>query len=235
MIKINKFSKLGEANHGWLHARYHFSFSSYYNPDRMGFGTLRVINDDEIKANQGFPPHGHSNMEIITYVREGEVLHKDSIGNSGSTKAGDVQVMSAGTGIQHSEFSSKTTDTRLFQIWIESNQANVKPRWDAKTFPKDFASEALPLLVSGLKRDEGKGALFIYADAAIYGGRVKQGTEINMDISGDAYILSSKGSFAVNGSTLNNRDGAEVAGENNLKIRAESDSEIIIIELTKKE
>lgn len=230
MIKLYPFEKLGQANHGWLHARYHFSFSNYYNPGRMGFGPLRVINDDQIKAAQGFPPHSHSNMEIITYVREGEVLHRDSLGNSGSTKAGDIQVMSAGTGIQHSEFSSPTTDTKLFQIWIEPNEDDVKPRWEIKSFPKDY-SDNLSLLVSGRKADKDKGALFIHQDAAIYAGRLKAGKETRLTVSNEAYIVSSTGRFEVNGKTLNERDGAEATDEKILTIKAIDDSELLVIDV----
>lgn len=230
MIKIYPFKQLGEADHGWLHARYHFSFSSYYNEKRMGFGALRVINDDQIKAGKGFPPHSHQDMEIITYVRQGAVMHKDSLGNSGATSAGDVQVMSAGTGIQHSEFSHESEDTMLYQIWIEPNRKGVAPRWDTKTFPKDF-STSLQLLVSG--REEDKEALFIYACASIYGGRLKKGAEIAHQVSDKAYILASTGSFEVNGQKLNERDGAEAVDEKTLNIKAIDDCEILVIDIGK--
>lgn len=231
MIKTYPFKNLGSANHGWLNAHYHFSFSSYYNPDRMGFGNLRVINDDEIKAGQGFPPHGHRDMEIITYVREGAVMHKDSLGNDGATNAGDVQVMSAGTGIQHSEFSHKTADTMLYQIWIEPNQHGVKPRWETKQFPKEFA-QTLSLLVSGYPEDKDKSALFIYADARIFGGRLKKGTATELKTNGQAYVLTSKGKVEINGTLLNERDGAEVTDEKTLNIKAVDDSEVLVIDVS---
>lgn len=230
MIKLYPFKTLGTANHGWLNAHYHFSFSSYHNPFRMGFGNLRVINDDEIKAGQGFPPHGHSDMEIITYVRKGSVMHKDSLGNDGITAAGDVQVMSAGTGIRHSEFSHKSEDTLLYQIWIIPNKKGVAPRWETKTFPKNFTSE-LTLLVSGRERDKGKSALFIYADAAIYGGRLKNGVVTELEISDKAYVLASKGNIEINGKTMNERDGAEVENEKIIKIKAIDDSELLVIDI----
>ncbi len=230
MIKTYPFKNLGTANYGWLNAHYHFSFSSYHNPERMGFGNLRVINDDEIKAAQGFPPHGHRDMEIITYVRKGAVMHKDSLGNDGVTNAGDVQVMSAGTGIQHSEYSHKSEDTMLYQIWIMPNKEGVKPRWEARTFPKDF-SDKLTLLVSGRAEDKDKSALFIYADAAIYGGRLKKGTKTELAFGDKAYVLASKGSVEINGTSLNERDGAEVEGEKLLAIKAVDDCEVLVIDV----
>jgi len=139
------YQELGRANHGWLDARHHFSFASYYNPKRMGFGTLRVINDDIIKAGRGFDTHSHRDMEIITFVREGAITHKDSNGNVGRTEAGDVQVMSAGSGVSHSEFNLETKDTNIFQIWIEPNQIGVKPRWDSHEFPDVSTTDELSL------------------------------------------------------------------------------------------
>ena len=119
MIELRPFAKLGSADHGWLKARHHFSFGSHYDPDNMGHGALRVWNDDEIAPNTGFPAHPHANMEIITYVREGAITHQDSLGNKGRTEAGDVQVMSAGSGVRHSEYNLEPTKTKIFQIWIE--------------------------------------------------------------------------------------------------------------------
>ena len=145
----------------WLDARHHFSFSNYQNPKRQQFGVLRVINDDVIKAGTGFDTHPHQNMEIITYVREGAITHRDSNGNVGRTEAGDVQVMSAGTGVSHSEFNRESEDTNIFQIWIDPNQLDVKPRWDSYTFPKQPTADALMLLVSG----DGDAPLSIHQDA----------------------------------------------------------------------
>jgi redox-sensitive bicupin YhaK (pirin superfamily) len=143
MIKIYPYDSLGHADHGWLNARHHFSFASYQNPDRMKFGLLRVINDDIIAANSGFATHPHQNMEIITYVRSGAITHKDSKGNEGRTGAGDIQVMSAGSGIEHSEYNLENEETNLYQIWIIPNKLGVKPRWDAKEFPKDPVKNSL--------------------------------------------------------------------------------------------
>ena len=136
MLELRPFKDLGGANHGWLNARHHFSFASYYDPARLGFGPLLVWNDDEIKSQTGFPPHPHKDMEIITYVRTGAITHKDSLGNEGRTGAGDVQVMSAGTGIRHAEYNLESETTTLFQIWIEPAETGGEPRWGQQPFPK---------------------------------------------------------------------------------------------------
>jgi redox-sensitive bicupin YhaK (pirin superfamily) len=233
MITVYPYEGLGHADHGWLDARHHFSFASYWNPDRVGFGPLLVINDDKIAGGTGFGTHPHDNMEIITYVRAGAITHKDSMGNVGRTGAGDVQVMSAGTGVRHSEHNLEDEDTRLYQIWIQPNQANVEPRWEARQFPKsEIADGALPILVSGRQEDVAKGALMIYQDAAIYGGRIKAGAEIHQPVRGNAYLLASVGSFTANGTRLKQGDGAEVVGEKELVLKAETDAEILVIELS---
>src|SRR5471032_387749 len=151
MIELRPFSKLGSADHGWLKAKHHFSFGSHYDPANMGHGALRVWNDDEIAPNTGFPAHPHANMEIITYVREGAITHQDSLGNKGRTEAGDVQVMSAGSGIRHSEYNLESTETRLFQIWIEPSESGGKTSWGAKQFPKGDRSGRFVTLASGLR------------------------------------------------------------------------------------
>jgi redox-sensitive bicupin YhaK (pirin superfamily) len=232
MIQVYPYEKLGHADHGWLDARHHFSFARYWNPDRVNFGALRVINDDKVAAGSGFGAHPHDNMEIITYVRQGAITHKDNMGNTGRTGAGDVQVMSAGTGVFDSEYNMESEDTRLYQIWIEPNEENVSPRWEARSFPKDeVKGDQLPVLVSGHAEDVAKGALFIHQDATIYGGRIKAGAEITQSLRGDAYVLASVGDFTVNGASLNQGDGAEVTGERILKLKAKSDAEILVIDL----
>ena len=137
MIELVPFNTLGRFENDWLSARYHFSFAEYFDPRRMGFGPLRVWNDDRIRPGNGFPMHGHRDMEIITYVRKGAVSHQDHLGNRGRTEAGDVQVMSAGKGIMHAEYNLENDDTELFQIWIEPAHKNVRPRWAARQFLKD--------------------------------------------------------------------------------------------------
>jgi len=149
MIDIRKFDSLGHADHGWLNARHHFSFASYHDPARMGWGRIRVWNDDQIAAQNGFPPHPHRDMEIVTYVRTGAITHQDSMGNKGRTGAGDVQVMSAGTGVVHAEYNREDEQTTLFQIWIETDRPGATPGWGAMPFPKDSRQGAFQLLASG--------------------------------------------------------------------------------------
>ena len=231
MITVYPYNRLGHADHGWLDARHHFSFASYRNPARTHFGALRVINDDRVAAGRGFGAHPHADMEIITYVRHGAITHKDSLGNTGRTGAGDVQVMSAGTGVTHSEHNLEQDDTKLYQIWIEPAERGVHPRWKAKEFPKSPVHDGLPVLVSGQPQHGGKDALYIHQDAAIYGGRMNTGAVITQAIKHQAYILASLGSFKVNGATLQQGDGAEVTGEKTLTIEAFEDSEVLVIDV----
>ena len=232
MITVYPYENLGHANHGWLDAHHHFSFARYWNPKRTGFGELLVINDDIVAAGSGFGTHPHDNMEIITYVRQGAITHKDSMGNVGRTEAGDVQVMSAGTGVAHSEHNLEAEDTRLYQIWIRPNAQNVTPRWEAQQFPKEPITQGqLKLLVSGRAEDQGKGALYIHQDAAIYGGNLPAGTKITQPVQGGAYILASRGDITVNGAALKQGDGAEVTGETELHITAGSDAELLVIDV----
>jgi len=233
MINIQKYQDLGTADHGWLNAHFHFSFANYFNRNRMQFGPLRVINDDIIKAGKGFDFHPHENMEIITYVRQGAISHEDSLGNKGRTAAGDVQVMSAGTGIRHMEYNFEDEDTNLYQIWIMPNKTGVKPRWDTKIFPQKQVQGQLSLLVSGRTQDQAQDALYIHQDAAIFGGKIAEGQEIHhsMKEGRRAYVLCSYGSFQVNGQTLSKGDGAEVSAESSLALRAIEECEIILIDL----
>jgi redox-sensitive bicupin YhaK (pirin superfamily) len=227
MIKIYPFNELGGATYDWLQTKHHFSFADYYNQSRMAFGKLRVINDDIIKSGRGFGMHPHRNMEIITYVRTGAITHKDNQGNEGITKAGDVQVMSAGSGIMHSEFNCDKDDTSLYQIWIESNKTGVRPRWDSAEFPKTYAKDKLKLLVSGDK----KAPLFIYQDAFIYAGLLKAGIEIKHKIHNQIYVLASKGELKVNDKVLRQGDGAEVTNLSEIIITALTEVEILVIDV----
>ena len=167
MIDHRPFASLGHADHGWLDSRHHFSFASYHDPDRMGWGALRVWNDDEIAPRNGFPAHPHRDMEIITYVRQGAITHKDSLGNEGRTEAGDVQVMSAGSGVRHSEFNLEDETTRLFQLWIFPREDGLPPSWGAKPFPRGARSGTFVPLASGFAEDAE--ALPIRADARVLG------------------------------------------------------------------
>src|SRR5499427_5873024 len=173
MIERRPAESLGGANHGWLDTRHHFSFGDYHDPDRMGWGALRVWNDDEIAPNTGFPAHPHRDMEIITYVREGAITHQDSLGNKGRTEAGDVQVMSAGSGIRHSEYNLEPVTTRIFQIWIEPTTEGGAPTWGSKPFPKADRSGKLVTIASGLPGDAD--ALPIRADARVLATTLKAG------------------------------------------------------------
>lgn len=231
MINVRKLKDLGKGDHGWLKSNFHFSFADYYNSNNMSFGQLRVINDDFISAHMGFDTHPHENMEIITYVRQGAISHQDSMGNKGITKAGEVQVMSAGSGIRHSEMNNTDEDVTLYQIWITPNEKNVKPRWDQEKFPTDPVKGELPLLVSGQKKDQRHGVLFIHQDAAIYGGRVNKGDSITNKIKHQAYILVSEGEIEIAGQKLSKGDGAEVTKQSEIKISAVSDAEILILDV----
>jgi redox-sensitive bicupin YhaK (pirin superfamily) len=226
-----RFDDHGHVKFDWLDTRHHFSFGDYYNEGRMGFGPLRVINDDIIKAGNGFGFHPHRDMEIITYVRTGTVIHKDSLGNEGRTSAGDVQVMSAGRGIIHAEHADPDADTTLFQIWIHPRERGISPRWDQKAFPKAPVSDGLNLLVSGRAEDAGSDALLIHSDAAIYGGHLVKGSELTHRLKGSAYVVMSEGEATVNGTALKKGDGAEVTGEDTLVIKADGDAELLVIEL----
>lgn len=240
MIKHYPFQQIGKANHGWLKTHHHFSFASYYNPRRMGFGTLIVVNDDWVAAGTGFPAHPHENMEIITFVRSGAVTHQDNAGNKGVTLAGEVQVMSAGTGITHSEYNLTKQPLTLFQIWIEPNKHNVTPRWGSKLFSEkentinSTDNTKLPLLVSGYP-DEQDNALFINQAARIYGGKVKKGSQFTHPIEHQAYVLASNGEFELidnqRSVLMNKGDGAEVTKQKDVTIKALSDAEIIIIDV----
>ena len=232
MIKHYPYKSLGNANHGWLKAKHHFSFANYYNPTRMGFGKLRVINDDLIEPGTGFPSHGHRNMEIISFIRSGAITHQDGMGNKGVSKSGEVQVMSAGTGIVHSEYNRTKDPLTLYQIWIETNKHDVEPRWESKMFRTNESSE-LTLLASGYPEDKGN-VLFINQEARIYGGKLAKGSVVEHNIKHQAYILASDGMFKVednSGSvTMNKGDGMEVTQSNSITLRASTDCEIIIID-----
>ena len=173
MIDLRPFDSLGAANHGWLDAHHHFSFAGYHDPARVHWGSLRVWNDDTIAPQTGFPPHPHNDMEIITYVREGAITHQDSLGNKGRTEAGDVQVMSAGTGIRHSEYNLEDVTTKIFQIWIIPTRAGEPPQWGAKPFPKGERSGKFVTLASGHAEDDD--ALPIRTDGRVLGATLRAG------------------------------------------------------------
>ena len=215
MIKVIEYNNLGGADHGWLKAKHHFSFASYQDPNRVRFGPMRVVNDDIVAPKKGFDPHPHDNMEIITYVRKGAITHKDDMGNEGRTVAGDVQVMSAGTGVVHSEYNLEDEDTTLYQIWMFPNKKNVKPRWDAKQFPKEAVEGKLKPLVTGFE-NKSDDTLKIYQDAAIYAGRVNKGKSVNQSIDRDqAYVLCSQGKIRIDDTLKIYQDSVIYAGRVN--------------------
>ncbi|MEO5641426.1 MAG: pirin family protein [Sphingomicrobium sp.] len=228
MINIRPFASLGHADHGWLDARHHFSFASYHDPARMGWGAIRVWNDDSIAAKSGFPPHPHRDMEIVTYVRSGAITHQDSMGNKGRTGAGDVQVMSAGSGVTHSEFNLEDEATTLFQIWIESDERGVKPGWGAMPFPKEARERSFQLLASGAPGD---GVLTIHADARVMGATLKAGTSLayEADPARHLYLVPS-GRVRVNGVEAAPRDGVAISGESRVEIEALDDAELVLVD-----
>jgi len=228
MIDIRKFESLGHADHGWLNARHHFSFASYYDPDRLGWGRIRVWNDDQIGPKSGFPAHPHRDMEIVTYVRTGAITHQDSMGNEGRTGAGDVQVMSAGTGVVHAEYNLEDQQTTLFQIWIETDKPSANPGWGAMPFPKDSRKGAFQLLASG---DSTDGTLTINADARIFGATVAAGDSIEIEAQPDRHLyLVPSGRVRVNGVEAHPRDGVAITGEDKLRIEAEDDAELVLVD-----
>jgi redox-sensitive bicupin YhaK (pirin superfamily) len=230
MIERRPFNQLGGADHGWLRTWHHFSFADYHDPQRMAWGALRVWNDDEIEPNAGFPPHPHANMEIITYVRQGAITHRDSMGNEGRTEAGDVQVMSAGSGIRHAEYNMEPGVTTLFQIWILPTQAGGKPGWGAKPFPKADRSGRFVALASGLANDND--ALPIRADARVLGATLKAGETAEYAIGAKrrGYLVPATGSVEVNGVRLDARDGAAISDVDVLKVTAIQDAELVLVD-----
>jgi redox-sensitive bicupin YhaK (pirin superfamily) len=230
MIERRKFEGLGSADHGWLRAKHHFSFADYHDPARMGWGDLRVWNDDEIAAGSGFPPHPHADMEIITYVRDGAITHQDSLGNRGRTAAGDVQVMSAGTGIRHAEYNQEREPTRLFQIWILPKQRGGEPSWGTRPFPKGERAGRFVTLASGLPGDAD--ALPIRTDARVAGATLKAGESVDYALGAGrhAYLVAAAGAVEVNGVRLDARDGAAIRDEPLLRVKALQDSELLLVD-----
>lgn len=229
MIEIRKFDTLGHANHGWLDARHHFSFASYHDPDRMGWGALRVWNDDAIAAQSGFPPHPHRDMEIITYVRTGAISHRDSMGNAGRTAAGDVQVMSAGTGVTHSEFNLEDEETTLFQIWIIPDERGGNPGWGQREFPKADRSGRFVTLASGIAGDE---ALPIRANARVAAATVNAGERLTYELEDGrhAYLVAARGRIRVNGIDADPRDGIAIRDIGRIEVEAIDNAELVLVD-----
>jgi len=231
MIERRPFEELAKVDHGWLKAKHHFSFADYHDVTKMGWGALRVWNDDEIAPNAGFPPHPHANMEIITYVREGAVTHKDSLGNEGRTEAGDVQVMSAGAGIRHAEYNLEQQPTRIFQIWITPSRNGGSPAWGSQPFPKGDRSGRFVTLASGFDNDNE--ALPIRADARVLGATLKVGETVAYSIGErrHGYLVPASGAVEVNGVRIDARDGAAIKDVALVKVTAIQDSEIVLVDV----
>lgn len=230
MIDLRPFDSLGGANHGWLDARHHFSFAGYHDPARTSWGNLRVWNDDTIAPRTGFPPHPHRDMEIITYVREGAITHEDNLGNHGRTEAGDVQVMSAGTGIRHAEYNREDVTTRIFQIWIVPTRTGDAPQWGTKPFPKGDRSGQFVTLASGYGEDAD--ALPIRTDARVVGATIRAGESAAYPIAKGrrAYLVPATGAVEIDGVRVNARDGAAISDVETLTITALEDAEIVLVD-----
>ena len=227
MLQHHSFDSLGGADHGWLNAKHHFSFAQYHDPKKLSHGELLVINDDWIAPHTGFDTHPHRDMEIITYVRKGAITHQDNKGNKGRTTAGNVQVMSAGTGISHSEYNLEDEETNLYQIWIEPSEKGVAPKWDAAEFPKELVTDRLQLLVSG----DGVAPLQINQNARIFAGRIGEDKEINHSITGKAYLLVAEGDLLVNGLHAKKGDGIAISDEASIILKATTEADLLIIEV----
>ena len=229
---LHKASSRGHADHGWLNAYHSFSFASWYNPERIQFGMLRVLNDDTVAAGMGFGTHPHDNMEIITIPLEGDLAHKDSMGNSSTIKTGDVQVMSAGTGIQHSEFNPNADlQTKLFQIWLFPKFRNVEPRYQQITLDIAKQKNNFAQILSPNEDDEG---VWIHQDAWFYLSDFDKdfSKKLGLKKEGDGfYIINIEGKIEVNGEKLEKRDAIGIWETNELEIKANSDSRFLIMEI----
>ena len=232
MIIRRAFADLGGADFGWLQARLHIAIEGLGNPDHGAVASLKVWNDDTFAPGHGFPLHVHRDIEIITYVREGAITHKDSLGNESRIVAGDVQVMSAGSGIRHSEFNAEKTPTRLFQIWIDARTLGGPPKWATQTFPRASRSGRLTTLASGKRQSD---SLVINADACVFAANMRRGEKIEHELSSTecGYLVTATGRINLNGIMLGERDGASIDLERCLFITAVEDAEIILVTLVK--
>ncbi|KHK89368.1 pirin family protein [Novosphingobium malaysiense] len=230
MIELRPFESLGAANHGWLDAHHHFSFADYQDPERTTWGRLRVWNDDTIAPRTGFPPHPHRDMEIVTYVRKGAITHEDSLGNRGRTEAGDVQVMSAGTGIRHSEYNLEDEETTLFQIWIMPDRRGERPDWGARPFPKGDRAGRFVTLASGRQDDED--ALPINADARVLGATIKAGDTVTYrtETGRHAYLVPAAGRVRIGEVEARARDGVAITGVDTITVTALEDAELVLVD-----
>ena len=230
-MTIRKAADRGHANHGWLDSHHTFSFANYYDPDHMGFRALRVINDDRVKGGQGFGAHPHRDMEILSYVLEGGLAHKDSTGTDGVIRPGDVQRMSAGTGVMHSEFNASKTDTVHFlQIWLMPARQGIKPGYEQKAFPPPEKRGRLRLVASP---DAADGSLTIHTDARVYAGLFDKGEAATLELGPGrhAWLHVASGKVKVNGTELGEGDGAAFSNERAISIEGVANGELIAFDL----
>lgn len=233
MIDIRKFDGIGRFRNEWLNAHHHFSFGGYHDPARMGWGGLRVWNDDEVAPGAGFDPHPHRDMEIVTFIRQGAITHRDNLGNEGVTRAGDVQVMHAGTGIVHAEYNRESEPTRLFQIWILPDRGGVAPGWETREFPRATGT-GLQILAGGRAGDAEAGALPLHADAAVFAARLAPGERATYDLAPGrvAYLVAATGSLTVNGHPAAARDGVAIGDERAIVIESGGEeTELVLVDV----
>ena len=231
MLTIRKSEERGHANHGWLDTHHSFSFANYYDPRHMGFRDLRVINDDRIEAGAGFPNHSHRDMEIITYVVEGALAHRDSMGNGSVIRPGEVQRMSAGTGVAHSEFNPSDDEAlRLLQIWIRPNAMGLAPGYEQKHFSEEERHNRLLLVASP---DGAQDSVRLNQDVYLYASLLSAGEALRQRIAPGrhAWLQVVEGKLSVNGAPLSEGDGAAFSDESELEIRAESDGHFLVFDL----
>jgi hypothetical protein len=230
--KIQRANERGSASHGWLNTHHSFSFGGWYEPEKIHFGALRVLNDDEIAAGEGFGTHPHDNMEIVTIPLSGAIAHKDSTGTDGIIKTGDVQIMSAGTGIRHSEFNaSKTEPLHLFQLWVIPKLENIKPRYAQQTFNADERKNKWQIVVSP---DESDGGVWINQDSVFSLAHAEKNSTLiykNKFKSNGVYLMVIDGEIEVNGETLNKRDAMEISEADEFEINAKSEANLLAIEV----
>ena len=230
MLTLRPSQDRGYADHGWLKSFHSFSFAGYYDAQHMGWGNLRVINEDRIAAGKGFGTHGHRDMEIISYVMEGEVAHKDSMGNVKTIPPGDVQRMSAGNGVQHSEYNHAPSESHFLQIWIQPNVRGIPASYEQKTFATDTKRGTLRLVASP---DGAQGSVTIHADAALYAGLFDGAEQISLplDPQRKAYVHLVRGALEVNGHKLTSGDAAMLDGESQLTLAAGNNAEVLVFDL----
>lgn len=231
MIRIRRAKERGHAEHGWLDSHHTFSFADYYDPDHMGFRTLRVINEDRVAPGQGFGTHPHRDMEIISYVLEGGLEHKDSMGTHGVIRPGDVQRMSAGTGVLHSEQNASGTEpVHFLQIWLLPAKRGIEPGYEQKAFPREEKQGRLRLIASSDGRD---GSVKVHTDAKILAGCFAGGEagELSLEASRHVWVQVVRGRVRVNGESLEAGDGAQVSDESKMKFEGVDDSEVLVFDL----